>query len=153
MSFSLAGKLEKKSKGPGLICHSAIKISNAEWREQHELCGELMAPFHPVPWYNSNCTKEMSSRTIQVPGTGWNPPTPRPLKHQLSPCVESRAERTKAQPLQLTLPAQVRKARLESLPFLDTATLPTRHGTDTAGWREAKQACTGLAGTRASAFS
>ena len=42
--------------------------------------------FHPVPWYNSNCTKERSSRTIQVPG--WNPPSPRPLKHQLSPCVD-----------------------------------------------------------------
>ena len=49
MSFSHAGKLEKKSKGPGLICHSAIKISSAEWREQHELCGELMAPM-PVSW-------------------------------------------------------------------------------------------------------
>ena len=42
--------------------------------------------FHPVPWYNSNCTKERSSRTIQVPGTGWNQPSPRPLKHQLRPC-------------------------------------------------------------------
>ena len=44
--------------------------------------------FHPVPWYNSNCTKERSSRTIQVPGTAWIPSSPRPLKHQLSPCVD-----------------------------------------------------------------
>ena len=41
-----------------------------------------------VIWYNSNCTKERFCRTIQVPGTGWNQPCPRPLKHQLSPCVD-----------------------------------------------------------------
>ena len=57
----------------GLICASRI----------HGLGG-----FHPVPWYNSNCTKERSSRTIQVPGTGWNPPSLGPLKAQISPCVD-----------------------------------------------------------------
>ena len=32
------------------------------------LRGLGLGGFHPVPWYNSNCTKERSSRTIQVPG-------------------------------------------------------------------------------------
>ena len=47
------------------------------------------------PRYNSNCIKERSSSTIQVPatiktvpGTVLNPPTPRTLKHQLSPSVD-----------------------------------------------------------------
>ena len=62
----------------GLIC--AFRI--------HGLGG-----FHPVPWYNSNCTKERSSRTIQVPGSGWNPPSPRPLKAPFSPSVVEVAKR------------------------------------------------------------
>ena len=53
--------------------------------------------FHPVPWYNSNCTKERSSRTIQVPGTGWIPPSPWILKPHFSPCVDSHNPRHRRQ--------------------------------------------------------
>ena len=52
----------------------------------------------PPPRYNSNCTKESPPvqarcqrplKTIKtVPGTVLNTPTPRTLKHQLSPCVD-----------------------------------------------------------------
>ena len=60
----------------------------------------------PPPLYNSNCTKERSSSTSQVPATiavaGWiwlwfklictrnwvNPPSPRPLKAPYSPSVD-----------------------------------------------------------------
>ena len=56
----------------------------------------------PPPRYNSNCTKERSSaevctrnwvestQSLQkfVPGTGCNPPSPRPLKAPFSPSVD-----------------------------------------------------------------
>ena len=53
-----------------------------------------------------------SNRTIQVPGTGWNPPSPWILKPHFSPCVVSRLYFHKTHPFPLLPPRLCRFAVL-----------------------------------------
>ena len=60
-----------------MICDICIYIYPAHARTEMRFQESGGGDSPPSPRYNSNCTKERASRTIPVPGTGWNPPSPR----------------------------------------------------------------------------